>query len=209
MKNPLARLRTRTRDLPRKRVVVPALAVVAVLGAGGVAVAATAGPDDLQGTDRDRAASAALEFAGGGTVTDAETSDDRGTAYEVDVTREDGTEVEVHLDDAYQVVRSDEDRDGRDDDDRDDDDRDDSDDRDDDDSDDRGGDDRAVTAEQREQAETAALAEVPGTVTEVEAEDDGATSGEVYEVHVLTAEGQEWHVGLAEDFTVVEKHLDD
>lgn len=204
MKNPFARLSARTRDLPRKRFVVPALAVVAVLGAGGVAVAATTGTigsDDLGGADRDRAGSVALEFAGGGTVTDAETSDDRGTAYEVDVTREDGTEVEVHLDDAYQVVRGEEDRDD-DGDDRDDD-------RDDDGREDRDDDDRAVTEEQRGRAEAAALAEVPGTVTEVEAEDDGATSGEVYEVHVVDADGQEWHVGLAEDFSVVEKHLDD
>ena len=50
---------------------------------------------------------------------------------------------------------------------------------------------------------------MPGTVTEVEAEDDGDTTGEVYEVHVVDADGQEWHVGLAEDFSVVEKHLDD
>lgn len=200
MNNPLARLRNRTSTLPRKRVLVPALATVAVLGAGGVAVAATAGGDDLGGADRDRVGAAAVEFAGGGTVTDAETSDDRGTAYEVDVTREDGTEVEVHLDEDLQVVRSDEDRD---------DDGDRDDDRDDDGRDDDRDDDRAVTEEQRGQAEAAALAEVPGTVTEVEAEDDGATTGEVYEVHVVDAEGQEWHVGLAEDFSVVEKHLDD
>lgn len=75
----------------------------------------TAGPglddsardDDLTGADYDRAAAAALAAAGGGTVTDADRSDDTGVAYEVDVRLDDGTEVDVDLDQAFGVVRTD------------------------------------------------------------------------------------------------------
>ncbi|NQW87088.1 MULTISPECIES: PepSY domain-containing protein [unclassified Frigoribacterium] len=63
--------------------------------------------DDLTGADYDRAAAAALAAAGGGTVTDADRSDDTGVAYEVDVRLDDGTEVDVDLDQAFGVVRTD------------------------------------------------------------------------------------------------------
>jgi uncharacterized membrane protein YkoI len=65
------------------------------------------GDDDLTGVDYDRAAAAALAAAGGGTVTDADRSDDAGVAYEVDVRLDDGTEVDVDLDQAFGVVRTD------------------------------------------------------------------------------------------------------
>ncbi|NRD27344.1 PepSY domain-containing protein [Frigoribacterium sp. VKM Ac-2836] len=63
--------------------------------------------DDLTGADYDRAEAAALAAAGGGTVTDADRSDDTGVAYEVDVRLDDGTEVDVDLDQAFGVVRTD------------------------------------------------------------------------------------------------------
>lgn len=63
--------------------------------------------DDLTGADYDQAAAAALAAAGGGTVTDADRSDDAGVAYEVDVRLDDGTEVDVDLDQAFGVVRTD------------------------------------------------------------------------------------------------------
>jgi uncharacterized membrane protein YkoI len=65
------------------------------------------GDDDLTGADYDQAAAAALAAAGGGTVTDADRSDDAGVAYEVDVRLDDGTEVDVDLDQAFGVVRTD------------------------------------------------------------------------------------------------------
>ena len=65
------------------------------------------GDDDLTGADYDRAAAAAIAAAGGGTVTDADRSDDAGVAYEVDVRHDDGTEVDVDLDQAFGVVRTD------------------------------------------------------------------------------------------------------
>lgn len=67
----------------------------------------TRGDDDLTGADYDQAAAAALAAAGGGTVTDADRSDDAGVAYEVDVRLDDGTEVDVDLDQAFGVVRTD------------------------------------------------------------------------------------------------------
>ena len=65
------------------------------------------GDDDLTGTDYDQAAAAAIAAAGGGTVTDADRSDDSGVAYEVDVRLDDGTEVDVDLDQDFGVVRTD------------------------------------------------------------------------------------------------------
>lgn len=65
------------------------------------------GDDDLTGTDYGQAAAAAIAAAGGGTVTDADRSDDSGVAYEVDVRLDDGTEVDVDLDQDFGVVRTD------------------------------------------------------------------------------------------------------
>jgi hypothetical protein len=81
---------------------------VAALAAGGVAVA-TAGNDD-DGTERpiagsalDPASQAALDHTGGGRVTETETGDEEG-AYEVEVTRDDGSQLDVHLDRNFDVV---------------------------------------------------------------------------------------------------------
>ena len=93
--------------------------VVAALAAGGVAIAgaAAAGGDDGTRRDRpitgqalDRASAAALAETGGGKVTETEVGDEEG-AYEVEVTRADGSQVDVHLDQDFTVVGSE--RDGR------------------------------------------------------------------------------------------------
>ena len=86
-----------------KRVILPTIAAVAVLGVGGV-VWSSAANADLQGNERDRVGNAATQAVGGGTVVDAEASDDRGEAYEVEVRKDDGTEVEVILDKDLNVV---------------------------------------------------------------------------------------------------------
>jgi uncharacterized membrane protein YkoI len=71
----------------------------------------------LTGLDAQKAKSAAIAAVGGGTITDLERDDgDDGYGssgvYEVEVKREDGTQVEVHLDGDYDVVgqEADEDR---------------------------------------------------------------------------------------------------
>ncbi len=138
--------------LRSKRLILPVIAAVAALGTGG-AVWASTGNSDLPGRERERIGSAATQ-AVGGTVLDGEESDDRGEAYEVEVRKADGTEVDVSLDNDLRVVaHSADDRD--------------------DDSDPSDRDDRALTASERSSAEKAALDAVAGgTVTKVEAGDD-------------------------------------
>jgi hypothetical protein len=75
--------------------------------AGPVSEPAIASTDDIEltGDTLTRAASAALEAVGGdGVVTAAEYSDDPTHRYEVEVTRADGREADVYLDDEFQVV---------------------------------------------------------------------------------------------------------
>jgi uncharacterized membrane protein YkoI len=90
--------------------------VIAALAVGGVAIAGAAGGDDdageraISGTALDRASAAALDHTGGGRVTDTETGDEE-SYYEVEVTRGDGSQVDVQLDRDFQVVGSEGDND--------------------------------------------------------------------------------------------------
>jgi uncharacterized membrane protein YkoI len=82
---------------------------VAVLAIGGTAIANNVGGDDdgsekaITGTALDKASAAALAHTGGGEVTDTEAGDEEG-AYEVEVTRTDGSQVDVHLDRTFRVI---------------------------------------------------------------------------------------------------------
>jgi hypothetical protein len=81
-------------------------AAVAVAGAIATMGAASAGHDDEQpitGDALQRASAAALEHTGGGTVTGTEVGDEEGF-YEVEVTLDDGTQVDVHLDEDFAVL---------------------------------------------------------------------------------------------------------
>jgi uncharacterized membrane protein YkoI len=87
-----------------------AIAAVAVLAVGGTAIAGAAGGGDDDGTDKaisgqalDRAKAVALDHTGGGKVTGTEAGDEEG-AYEVEVTRADGSQVDVHLDKGFNVI---------------------------------------------------------------------------------------------------------
>jgi uncharacterized membrane protein YkoI len=87
-----------------------AIAAVAVLAIGGTAFAGAAGGGDDDATEKpisgqqlDRAKAAALDHTGGGKVTGTETGDEEG-AYEVEVTRADGSQVDVHLDNGFNVI---------------------------------------------------------------------------------------------------------
>jgi uncharacterized membrane protein YkoI len=68
----------------------------------------------LTGLDAQKAKSAAIAAVGGGTLTEIERDDGYGTSgvYEVEVKRDDGTQVEVHLDSDYNVVGQEADDDG-------------------------------------------------------------------------------------------------
>jgi uncharacterized membrane protein YkoI len=93
-----------------------AAAAVAALGLGGAALAgATGGGDDgggkgddgsgkpITGTALERASAVALDHTGGGRVSDTEVQDEEGY-YEVEVTRGDGSQVDVHLDSHFNVL---------------------------------------------------------------------------------------------------------
>ena len=90
----------------RNRIILIGVAALAV-AAGGVGVAAAGGGDDAEapitGGALDRAKAAALEHTGGGRVSETEVGDEE-SLYEVEVTREDGSQVDVQLDRGFDVV---------------------------------------------------------------------------------------------------------
>lgn len=94
----------------RKRTLIAAAGVGAILAAtaGGVAVASGGddGPTSRQYTHEqaDAATQAALKATGGGRANSVETDNENGATYEVEVTRPDGSTVDVRLDDSYKVV---------------------------------------------------------------------------------------------------------
>lgn len=94
--------------LNRKRIAM-VIAGAAVVTAGTVGTAgALSGDDDAQdrpipAAELEQAEKAALEETGGGKVTETEV-DDEESKYEVEVTLEDGTQVDVQLDEDFQVV---------------------------------------------------------------------------------------------------------
>jgi len=97
-----------------KKLILAGAAVVA-LGVGGTAVAGGVGSDDnggagddgpgrpVTGAALDRASSIAIDRVGGGRVTGSELQDEEGY-YEIEVTRGDGSQVDVHLDSHYNVL---------------------------------------------------------------------------------------------------------
>jgi hypothetical protein len=93
----------------RTKLIVAGVAVVGVAaGAAGVAVAGGSGDDDespITGTALDRASAAALEHTGEGRVTETEVGDEE-SYYEVEVTLDDGSQVDVQLDEDFNVVGS-------------------------------------------------------------------------------------------------------
>ena len=105
-----------------KGAVIAAAAIVA-LALGGAAIAGAAGGDDdktdkpIAGQALDRASAAALDHTGGGKVTLGTEAGDEEGAYEIEVTRADGSQVDVHLDKGFNVLSQadDSDRGGEDD----------------------------------------------------------------------------------------------
>ncbi|MGH3136480.1 MAG: hypothetical protein ACRDPV_08315 [Gaiellaceae bacterium] len=62
----------------------------------------------LTGASADKAAEAALAVSGGGTVVNVE-SDDDAAGYEVEIRKADGSDVEVELDNGFNVVQREDD----------------------------------------------------------------------------------------------------
>ena len=105
----------------RTKIAIAGAAVGATIVAG--AGWAVAGGADDDGTERsitgealDRASAAALEHTGEGRVTETEVGDEE-SYYEVEVTLEDGSQVDVQLDEDFDVVGDEADDDTREDDD--------------------------------------------------------------------------------------------
>ena len=99
-----------TRSTVRKILAAAAFAAV-VAGGAGIA-AAGGGGDSAEGPDRpitgdalQKASAAALAETGGGRVTGTEVGDEE-SYYEVEVTRDDGSQVDVQLDENFAVVGS-------------------------------------------------------------------------------------------------------
>ena len=111
--------------MDRVKGIAAALAAVTALGVGGAAIAGAAGGGDssspaaetaedakegpdqaIGGSDLDKARAAALQHTGGGQVTDTEVGDEE-SYYEVEVSLDDGSQVDVQLDRGFNVVGED------------------------------------------------------------------------------------------------------
>jgi uncharacterized membrane protein YkoI len=83
---------------------------VAIIGGGGGAVVAMGGDDEneqpITGTDLEKASAEALKHTGEGRVTGTEVGDEE-SYYEVEVTLDNGNQVDVQLDENFNVVGDD------------------------------------------------------------------------------------------------------
>ena len=91
-----------------RKIIIAAAAAVALAAAGtGTAIAVSGGDDGDQqasGPGADRARAAALKVTGGGTANAVERDSENGATWEVEVTKPDGTTVDVRLDERYRLV---------------------------------------------------------------------------------------------------------
>ncbi|HTE73399.1 MAG TPA: hypothetical protein VK640_09395 [Actinomycetes bacterium] len=106
--------------MQKKTKVLVGAAALLLAGVAGT-TAAVAGGDDGDGTvmgpEADRATAAALEITRGGTANAVERDSEDGATWEVEVTRPDGTTVDVRLDEHLRLVVVDGDSESSDDDD--------------------------------------------------------------------------------------------
>jgi uncharacterized membrane protein YkoI len=97
--------------------IILAAAAAIVAGGTGAGIAAANGGDDnegpITGQALDKASAAALEHTGEGRVTETEVGDEE-SYYEVEVTLDDGSQVDVQLDKSFKVVGSSADHEERD-----------------------------------------------------------------------------------------------
>jgi uncharacterized membrane protein YkoI len=91
-------------QLTRKYMVVSG--AILALAAGGTGVAMATGGDNgtVTGPGADQAKSAALEITHGGTANSVERDSENGATWEVEVTKPDGSTVDVRLDQSYKLV---------------------------------------------------------------------------------------------------------
>jgi hypothetical protein len=98
----------------RIKVAIGVTAAAAVIAGGAVAATASGsgeGDAPLTGSARDRAIAAALAHVGGGSVVGTEVGED-GAAYGVEIRLSDGSQVDVKLDERFDVIATENDDDG-------------------------------------------------------------------------------------------------
>jgi hypothetical protein len=90
----------------KAKVLIAAIAALVVAGGAATVSMATGSSDTpLEGSELERASEAALAHTGGGTVVESEAGEGSG-AYEVGVLLEDGSVVEVQLDENFGIIGS-------------------------------------------------------------------------------------------------------
>ena len=97
----------------RRKRIAGGVGVVAAAALGAAAIAGAGGVFDdetpLEGSELAKASAAALKATGGGTVNETERDSEQGATFEVEVTKPDGSTVDVRLDASYGVVAIDSD----------------------------------------------------------------------------------------------------
>jgi hypothetical protein len=93
--------------MKRRTMILTGAAVAAIAIGSGVTLAVAQGGDDseppITGDALDQATEAALAHTGEGRVTETEVGDEE-SYYEVEVTLDDGSQVDVQLDQSFRVV---------------------------------------------------------------------------------------------------------
>ena len=89
----------------KHRIALVAVGALALAGVGASMATAGGGDDPapITGDALERATAAAVEHTGGGRVTETEQGDEE-SFYEVEVTMDDGTQIDVQLDEDFNVV---------------------------------------------------------------------------------------------------------
>jgi hypothetical protein len=95
----------------RTLVIAVAVAMLVLLGAGVAYATADDSSSQPRGSNIDKAKSIALDQTNGGNVTGTEVGDEEGY-YEVEVIKDDGSQVDVHLDRDFNVLSTPADHEG-------------------------------------------------------------------------------------------------
>ena len=95
----------------RTLLVAAALALLLLVGAGVAYATGDSSEQQATGPGIEKAKSVALNYTNGGRVTGTEVGDEEGY-YEVEVTRDDGSQVDVHLDRNFNVLSTPADHEG-------------------------------------------------------------------------------------------------
>lgn len=91
-------------DRKRKVVIVAgAIAIATALGGAAIALNSPDREEPITGNALEKAGRAAIEHTGGGRVSETEVGDEDGY-YEVEVTLDNGRQVDVHLDQEFNVI---------------------------------------------------------------------------------------------------------